>query len=268
MSQPPSQLSAISKNMSPSMPQRAQKIEAITTSVGYADMLAHTLPRNLHHFDSMLVVTAPEDKATQKVCDHYRVPYFATDAFRTRWGQFCKGSAINEALARLKKDAWICHIDSDVALAPNARESLEIAQLPTDSIFGIDRLECKSYEDWLRFVDAPEPVISGNDFMIHTAHSPFPLGTRVQMMHHGGYIPIGFFQLWHADSGNLKYPEGHTDAGREDSHFAAQWPRGKRALIPEILCYHLESEPAVMGANWKGRTTQPFSMDGTRGARK
>lgn len=243
---------------------RTQKIDAITTSVGYADILAHTLPRNKHQFDSMLVVTAPEDKATQKVCDHYRVPYHATDAFRTRWGQFCKGAAINEGLAKMAKDAWICHLDSDIALPPTARESLEIAQLPSDSIYGIDRLECKSYEDWHAFLDAPEPLISGNDFMIDMTHAPFQMGTRVQMAHRGGYIPIGFFQLWHADSGILKYPEGHTDAGREDSHFAALWPRGKRALIPEILCYHLESEQAVMGANWKGRTTKPFSMDATR----
>ena len=63
----------------------------------------------------------------------------------------CWQAAINEGLAKLKNDAWICHIDSDIVLAPNARESFEIAQLPTDSIYGIDRLECKSYEDWLRF---------------------------------------------------------------------------------------------------------------------
>ena len=85
--------------------------------------------------------------------------------------------------------------------------------------------------------------------MIYTTHAPFQFGTRVQLAHQGGYIPIGFFQLWHADSKILKYPEGHTDAGREDSHFATLWPRGKRSLIPEILfCYHLESEAAVMGA--------------------
>ena len=76
-----------------------------------------------------------------------------------------------------------------------------------------------------------------------------------------GYIPIGFFQLWHADSEILNYPEGHTDAGREDSHFATLWPRHKRQLLPEIIAYHLESESAPMAVNWKGRATKPFSID-------
>ena len=63
------------------------KIECVTTCVGYGDILAHSLPMNKGHFDSMLVITAPEDKQTQKVCDYYRVPYLSTDSFGTRWGQ-------------------------------------------------------------------------------------------------------------------------------------------------------------------------------------
>ena len=86
-------------------------------------------------------------------------------------------------------------------------------------------------------------------------------GVLVKFDQHGGYIPIGFFQLWHADSEILNYPEGHTDAGREDSHFATLWPRDKRQLLPEIIAYHLESESAPMAVNWKGRATKPFSID-------
>jgi hypothetical protein len=93
------------------------------------------------------------------------------------------------------------------------------------------------------------------------AHCPFPIGTRVAFQHAGGYVPIGFFQLWHADSGVTTYIDGHTDAGREDSNFAAQWPRRRRGFIPEITAYHLESEPAEMGVNWKGRKTKPFRAE-------
>lgn len=239
------------------------KIECITTCVGYGDILAHTLPRNRHHFDSMLVLTAPEDQQTQKVCDYYQVPYFSTDCFGTRWGQFSKGTAINEGLRKLELSDWICHLDSDIVLPPNTRKALETANLATDAIYGVDRVECKSYLDWLRFVDNPEPVVAGNGYFIHTTHSPFPIGTRVKFDQAGGYIPIGFFQLWHADSKMTKYPEGHTDAGREDSYFASQWPRDKRQLLPEILAYHLESEAAPMAVNWKGRATKPFSMEAT-----
>jgi len=237
------------------------KIECVTTCVGYGDILAHTLPRNKSLFESILVVTAPEDKQTQKVCDYYRVPYLATDSFGTRWGQFCKGTAINEGLARLKKDAWICHLDSDIVLPPNFREALGHANLATHSLYGVDRVECKSYLDWMRFLDNPEPVVAGNGYFIHTTHSPFQIATRVKMDSKGGYLPIGFFQLWHADSKILKYPEGHSDAGREDSHFATLWPRDKRQLLPEIIVYHLESEAAEMGINWKGRKSKPFTIN-------
>ena len=237
------------------------KIECVTTCVGYGDILAHTLPRNKDHFDSLLVITAPEDKQTQKVCDYYRVPYHATDCFNARWSQFCKGTAINEGLAKLDHDAWICHLDADIALPPNFYEALQHANLATHSIYGVDRVECKSYLDWMRFLDDPEPVVAGNGYFIHTTHSPFPFGTRVKFDTAGGYIPIGFFQLWHADSGILKYPEGHSDAGREDSHFATLWPRDKRQLLPEIIVYHLESEAAEMGVNWKGRKTKPFGIN-------
>ncbi len=103
--------------------------------------------------------------------------------------------------------------------------------------------------------------MTGAGFFIHTTHAPWQFGTRVAFTHHGGYIPIGFFQLWHVNSGVTKYIEGHSDAGREDSHFATLWPRCKRALIPEVLAYHLESEPGQMGVNWRGRKTKPFSID-------
>jgi hypothetical protein len=215
-----------------------------------------------------MVVTAPEDKATPRVCDYWRVPWHATDVFQSRWGQFCKGKGINEGLDKLDKDGWICHMDADIALPPNARECLERANPDPSMLYGIDRVECKSYEAWQRFIGDPEPNVAGNGFMIHTTHSGFQWGTRVAFPHHGGYIPIGFFQLWHASSGVLRYIEGHGDAGREDSHFATLWPRAKRGFIPEVIAYHLESETAEMAINWKGRKTKPFSIDSVAPARK
>ena len=90
----------------------------------------------------------------------------------------------------------------------------------------------------------------------------FPLGVRVTPQAHGGWLPIGFFQMWNAASGRLTYPDQHSDAARTDMQFAAQWPRNKRGMIPEIIAYHLESESgAPMGANWNGRMTPRFAED-------
>ena len=98
------------------------------------------------------------------------------------------------------------------------------------------------------------------DSYIHL-NNGLPLGTRVMQASAGGYIPIGFFQLWHPRvSGQHSYVEGHTSAGRSDMLFAGKWRRRLRALIPEVLGYHLESEDAGYGTNWEGRKTAEFKI--------
>jgi hypothetical protein len=239
------------------------KLEAVIISAGCADFLAHTLPFNKPHFDRIVVVTPPEDRDTQRVCNYWGVQYERTDKLNSRWENcFCKGSGINVGLNKLDKDGWVCQMDADIALPPHTRQALERADLDPAGIYGVDRLECKSWENWQQFIGNPEPQVQGAGFFIHTTHAPFPMGTRVSFQHHGGYIPIGFFQLWHpGESGISKYPEGHTDAGKEDANFPTQWPRRRRHLIPEILAYHLESEAAEMSVNWKGRKTKPFRIE-------
>jgi hypothetical protein len=238
------------------------KIEAVTTCVGCADFLAHTLPLTKPCFDKIVVVTAPEDKDTKAVCDHWGVKYRQTDAFRTRWGEFNKGAGINCGLEDLSRDAWMVHLDCDIILPSHFRQSIALADLDTSMVYGIDRAEFKSYEDWQRFHEAPEPQIAGNGVFIHVTHTGQSIGTRVQFGNRGGWVPIGFFQMWHADSNVFAYPEGHTDAGREDSMFGAFWPRRKRGFIPEVIAWHLESENAPMAVNWKGRKTKAFGIQG------
>ena len=238
------------------------KIEAVTTSVQTSDFLAHTLPLNLIHFDRLIVVTAPWDTATRKVCETHRIEYVETNKFMEHHGEFRKGFGINEGLAKLDKDAWIVHLDSDIILPAHFRTAVKTADLDPTMIYGIDRAEFKSYADWQRFHAEPEPQVQGNGVLIHTNNTGRALGTRVQFPNKGGWIPIGFFQMWHADSKVMKYPEGHTSAGREDSMFAAQWPRRKRGMLSEVIGYHLESEDAPMAVNWNGIKTKKFHIDG------
>ena len=51
---------------------------------------------------------------------------------------------------------------------------------------------------------------------------------------------------------------GHSDAARTDVQYSLLWDRDRRALVPELVVFHLESESAPTGANWCGRTTRPF----------
>ena len=209
------------------------KIEAVVTCVDYADFLAETLPHNRYLFDNLVVVTSPEDKPTQRICEYWHVDCLPTDAFRSRWGEFNKGAAINDGLARLSKTDWLVHMDADILLPPLTRSLLEAAM----SMPGLQQ---------------------ENQIFVHP--NQFPLGVRVIPQAHGGWLPIGFFQMWNAASGYLTYPDQHADAGRTDMQFAAQWPRNKRAMIPEIIGYHLESEAnAPMGrSRGSGASTSPM----------
>jgi hypothetical protein len=236
------------------------KLEAVVICESYADFLAETLPMNRILFDKLVVVTSPEDHKTQRICEYWHVKCIQTDSIRSRWKEFCKGSAINEGLADLDKDGWLVHMDADIALPPLTRKLIERADLDPAMVYGCDRFMVRSYKDWRRFKHLPA-LQQECEAWIHP-HA-FQLGTRVMSDKMGGYIPIGFFQLWNPSaSGISQYPQEHTSAGRGDMLFAEQWPRSKRGFIPEVIGYHLESEKSEMGSNWRGRTTKPFADDG------
>ncbi|HEX4487671.1 MAG TPA: glycosyltransferase family A protein [Terriglobales bacterium] len=244
----------------PHAPDAKFKLEAVVVCDRYHDFLRCTLPQNKFLFDKIVVVTSPEDRETQRVCEFYHVECVLTDALRSRWKQFCKGAGINEGLARLSKRDWVVHLDADIWLPPLTRNLLANANLAKRMIYGIDRFIVRGYRAWDQFLELPKLQHECNAF-VHLNNS-FPLGTRIMQDYAGGYVPIGFFQLWHPRvSGIMKYPEGHTTAGREDTLFPQQWPRGLRGFIPELIGYHLESLDSGFGTNWKGRKTAGFSFE-------
>jgi hypothetical protein len=232
------------------------KIECVVVCDKYHDFLTHTLPVNKFHFNRMVVVTSAEDKATQKICEVNHVQCVKTDKLRSRWGEFCKGAGINEGMSHLEMDGWTVHMDADIMLPPQTRGLLEKADLDPTMIYGIDRFMIEGYQEFDDFRAEP-PLQHENNTYIHTG--AFRIGTRVMQDVGNGWVPIGFFQLWHPKgSGVSKYPEGHTNAGREDLLFGEKWPRSYRAMIPEIIGYHLESDESGFGSNWNGRKTPPF----------
>lgn len=230
------------------------RIEAVTVSVNYSDFLAWTILFNKPQFDRLLVVTDTKDRRTRDLCEYHHVECLATDSFYRAQQAFDKGAGITEGLARLSGDAWICHLDADIALPPRTRAILERVTLSPDHVYGCDRMMCKSFDDWISFVAAPEVQHSCDIFVQANA---FELGTRIAKLNGDGYAPLGFFQLWHASKA-ITYPS-HGTADRSDLAFARQWPREHRSLLPEIVAVHLESEPdGDMGANWRGRKTMAF----------
>jgi hypothetical protein len=239
----------------------SMKIEAVVVCVDYADFLSETLPHNLPHFDRTLVITAPHDVETQELCRRLSVPYYATNVFYKDGDKFNKARGIDFGLSYLRWNDWVVHLDADVYLPPMTRNVLEWRRLDPESIYGVDRVNCVGYEAWKAF--AAERHL-GHDFMCRVkvpGGGGMPLLDRIAIREYGGYIPIGYFQMWHGSHGR-RYPIAKGDAEHTDVLHAIQWDEGHRHLIPEIIAVHLMSEPAPLGANWKGRTTARFGPGG------
>lgn len=241
------------------------KIEAVTVCVGYADFLSETVAWNRPLFDRWLIVTADRDADTKEVCRRHNLEFLVTDDFWRAGAKFDKARAVDRGLQLLAHADWVLHLDADIVVPPHARQTLEAADLDPRSIYGADRIMVRSWERWQEF--------QRRDFLDRTSRSlhhnvAFPGGYDVGARWadiHAGYVPIGFFQLFHRTPTiyrgirTRRYsPHGHSDAARTDVQFALQWDRRHRVLLPEVVVAHLESEQSPTGANWAGRTSKPF----------
>ncbi len=237
------------------------RIEAVTICVNFSDVLAHTLPLNKQHFDDMVVVTDTRDNATWRLCRHHHVRCITTDYFYANEQAFNKGNGITSGLRELGCADWMVHIDADIVLPPRTRELLERLPLDPSCIYGIDRMMCPSFADWMTYVT--DPVAQHAD-QIYVVPEPFPMGARIAKLDGEGYVPIGFFQMWHAgQSGVTDYPNEHGTAGRTDMLHALRWSRGKRVLLPELIGIHLEGPIARGEKNWRGRRMGRFGLPPT-----
>lgn len=240
------------------------RIECVVVSVDCGDYLAATLPLNKGHFDRQLVITAPHDEETKRVCKHYNVECFVTDAFYRGGDKFNKGRAIHEALKHLDFQDWVIHQDADIVLPPLSRAILKKIDLNEQFLYGIDRVMCPSYDYWAKFLANPLP--QHDQAYVHVG--PFPVGTRVMKLEQGGWVPLGYFQLFHRNANAIKeastfYPVEWDSAATSDLHFAYRWPRTHRHLLPEIVAIHLATDDltgSIMGQNWEGRKSKRFEQ--------
>jgi hypothetical protein len=244
-------------------------IEAITVSVGYSDILRHTLPSIVQQVDRLVVVTSPKDSETLDLCHRHNLQVLTTSDFYRGGDEFNKGRAIERGLAMLSHRDWLLHLDSDVALPSDFRESLGVADIDAACIYGADRLMVVGWDQWQKL---RSKGTTSRAWHCYQSPGEFPVGARWCDVRYG-YVPIGYFQLWHqsADHRNgirlRRYPDNHQDAARADVKFALQWDRRHRQVLPEVYVAHIESEPSPTGTNWKGRRSKRFGPpDSTTGA--
>lgn len=229
-----------------------ERLEAVITCVDYGDFLKYTLPKNMVHFDRIVVVTSPEDNETKGICRKLGISCTETTVHRENGHLFNKGRLINLGLAHLEQKDWIVHMDADILVPDRLKFMLNKAPLDKKCIYGLDRVNCvgKNMFDKIEhlqwqhhFLLNPPEGLTGGSRLIHWDH---------------GYCPIGYFQLFHSSTNHI-YPTNDGTAEHTDVLFAVQWERKNRHLLPEGYCIHLESMPGQsMGVNWKGRKTPRF----------
>lgn len=231
------------------------RIEAVIVCKDYGDFLAQTLPENIHQLDHLIVVTHPSDKETIAVCRKYSIDCVQTTCMHEDGDKFNKGRAINLGLGHARGGGWLLHLDADVVLPHRFRDMLHRAKIEDHKLYGADRVNVIGYDNWLKIKHKLHPHYQSGYF-VEPNHHGHPLGSRI-IHHEHGYVPIGYFQLWHSGLGK-KYPIHQGNAEHTDVLFAAQWSRRDRVLLPETVVLHLESEKCPMGTNWHGRKTRRF----------
>lgn len=230
-------------------------ISAVIVCVNYGDFLAHTLPQNKTQFDETIIVTTPRDVYTQAVCEFNDVRCIVTDVFYENGASFNKAKGINEGLKAINKRGWILHLDADIWLPSTFRAIMEQYPLQTDVLYGVDRMMCPDYDAWVNFLTQQKPI---HEAWVYQHMDFFPMGERFIQYKGGGYVPLGYFQMFHKNNFKL-YPEQHMSAARTDLQFSQLWPRERRQLIPDVVSIHLESEArSDQSVNWNGRKTIPF----------
>lgn len=234
------------------------KVEAVVVCVNYSDFLAWTLPLNKGHFDNMVVVTTTADVWTQKLCEYWHVRCVKTDVCYEDGAAFNKGKMINQGLANLTGDQWVVHMDADMVLPPMFRPMVGTMKLDQDGLYHMDRMMCGGFDAWLDFFMNP---VTSNEANIYVHPRPFPVGVRLASSQYGGWVPLGYFQMWNQGVKKFSYPTEHTDAARTDLQFTLKFDRDHRHMLGELIAIHLETKlpDGKMGANWRGRKTPLFA---------
>lgn len=227
------------------------RLEAVTTCVGFDDILDVTLAANHPHLDTMIVVTSHSDTATQAVCRKHGAICVPSDLFEKNGRNFNKGAAINAGFNYYQYHGWRLHIDSDIVLPSNFRRVLfNHTHLETQCLYGADRINVIGR-------DALNKLPSQHTEGMFVGPRVGDQNIGFRFVHNlDGYQPLGYFQLWHSTC-QKRYPYSRGTAAHDDTMFASLWPLKYRRLLPTAFVYHLCAQQPVVGENWDGNRRHP-----------
>ena len=231
----------------------ALRIEAVTTSVGFDDILDVTLTANHAHFDSMIVVGAGDDTKTRDCCYKHNAIFVESHLFKLHGRNFNKGAAINQGFGHFQYNGLRLHLDSDIMLPDSFRRvMLNHTHLDRKGLYHADRTDLVGWDEINSFLYPKCPQHHHNVVQSHH-HRPI----RERFVHPlYGFVPIGYFQMWHA-SEQKSYPHGLGTAAHDDVLFAVQWAPEHRHLLPSVIVGHVCAKQPQFAENWEGRRGQP-----------
>lgn len=235
------------------------RLEGVTVCAGFDDVLEQTLPLNHPHFDTLIVVTSHDDKATQALCRKHSVHCVPTDLMNKDDRAFNKGAMINAGFQYFRFAGWRVHLDVDIVLPDNFRRLLfNHTHLEKDCLYGADRVDVIGMEGLRALREGRHQIpqhanVTGLS-SVHggAVYADMPSATSARYVSPlYGYCPLGAFTLWNALH-HKEYPYPSGNAAGDDIRFAALWPEAKRRLLPTVVTYHVNSRPPNYGENWNG----------------
>jgi glycosyltransferase involved in cell wall biosynthesis len=232
------------------------RLECVVTCVGFDDFLDVCLGVNHSHVDTLIVVTDHNDKKTQQVAAKHGCICVQSDLFKKNGRNFNKGAAINAGFSRFQYHGWRMHLDADILLPDSFRRILfNHTDLDRSCIYGADRTDVHGMDELkkVRRKRHEQPQFAWGFFI----ESFFDRALSPRYMDPlRGYVPIGYFQLWHA-SAQKAYPYSLGTASHDDVQFAEQWSRIHRRLLPNLTVGHLVQQAPKLAENWDGHRRQP-----------
>jgi hypothetical protein len=239
----------------PQPPEDSTRLEAVTVSVGFDDLLDVTLGLNHGQVDTMIVVTSHDDKATQDVAKKHSAMCVQTDLFFKNGRTMNKGAAINAGFNFFQYRGWRMHLDADMILPGNFRRVLfNHTHLAPDTIYGADRVDIVGPDELKLYLATLMPQQAHG--LIVKPWDGRPIGSRIVSTLQG-YLPLGFFQLWH-HACQHPYPYSLGTAAHDDIMFSALWPQSQRVHLATVILYHLTANEPAWGQNWEGRQQPRF----------
>jgi len=214
-------------------------ISAIIVCVDFDDFLAETLPYTKNFADNIYIITADDDLVTQKLCKKEKVYCLKTP--RTK-PQFQRGKYINYGFDEIPKNGYFVISDADTVIPMGSRQKVENMSLNKNSLYGTQRKECDSYEQWKQYKDFG---IESELYFRRASH-------------------MGFFQMFHTDffkdKNFLRYPDDTEIYIRKDKIkggsfvFSRQFETRIKMPFCPIVLNNVEN----LGQNREGRTTKRF----------